>query len=261
VSSEHHDEEEGAHEIDKMPYARLFNLLVGLSVLTLLSCIGVIQIFNLQVRQITEEYALEGQKASMLTDYRADAAQVGGGYGRFEFELEGKAEERFFVPVQAAKKQVLDDPKLLQGIGSYRGWDDSPVGKQIKDWGGIPVPKAAEPRKRPGPEGAPEDGEAPGGKGDEGKGDEGKGDEGKAEDGKADDGKADDEGKAEDGKAPEGKADDGKGDDVKTDGGKADEGKAGRRRGATKAGEGEEGKTRRGKRAPQPSAAEAKADG
>jgi hypothetical protein len=250
MSADHEEHEsDGAHEIDKMPYARLFNLLVGLSALTLLSCIGVIQIFNLQVRQIVEDYAAEGQKDSALTDYRGEAAQVAAGYGRFEFELEGKTEERFYVPLTAAKKQVLEDPKLLDGPGSYRGWEDSPVGKQIKDWGGLPTPKPAEPRKRPGPEGAPVDGKAPAPE------------EGKAEEGKAEEGEAKEEGKAEakeEGKAEakeEGKAEakeEGKGEGKQEKGGEERKGR-GERKGKSGTGTGT-GTAR-------PSAGEAKADG
>ena len=45
-----HDHDEGGHEIDKHAQpVRLFNLLVGMSALTLLAAIGVIQLFNLQV--------------------------------------------------------------------------------------------------------------------------------------------------------------------------------------------------------------------
>ncbi len=254
MSSEHdHHDEGGAHEIDKMPFGRLFNLLVGLSALTLLACIGVIQIFNLQVRQITNDYAAEGQKNSALTQYRAEAAQVASGYGVYEFELEGKVEKRYFVPLQQAKKQVLDDAKLLDGAGSYRGWDDSPVGKQIKDWGGMPVAKPA----------APADGKAPAVKGEDGKV--------PAEGKPAEDGKAPAEGKpAEDGKAPaegdakedgDAKADDG---DAKADDGDAEE------EGDVE-GDGEDGEAkkeapakreRKGKSGTaRPSAGEAKADG
>ena len=160
---DHHGEDDGAHEIDKMPYARLFNLLVGLSALTLLSCIGVIQIFNLQVREIIDEYAAEGEKDSALTEYRTQSGQVAAGYGRYDFELEGKTEQRFYVPMATARKQVLEDAKLLDGGATYRGWEDSPVGKQIKDWGGLPTPP--KPDKPPGVKGeegkAPADGKAP----------------------------------------------------------------------------------------------------
>jgi hypothetical protein len=158
VSSEHdHHDDDGGHEIDKMPYGRLFNLLVGLSALTLLACIGVIQMFNIQARSIAEEHdSLENKENySSYRDYREESAAIAAGYGVFEFEVsvpgqdELVEETRYYVPLTAAKKAVIDDAKLLDGTPAGRDWESSAVAKQIKDWGGMPKPQPKEPEKRP----------------------------------------------------------------------------------------------------------------
>ena len=55
---EHHDHG-GGHEIDRMPNSRLFNLLFGLSALTLLAGVGVVQLFNMQVRALEDHRGAE----------------------------------------------------------------------------------------------------------------------------------------------------------------------------------------------------------
>lgn len=161
--SDEHEHDDGGHEIDKMPAGRLFNIVVLLGAITLGLCIGVIQLFNEQVRNI------EGQRADEINEtrqqYAVEMTEVAGGYGLYEIEKpQGddkppKITKRYFVPVDKARQQVLDDAKLL---GSLRkapaSWlKDNPTGQQVKNWGGLP--DAAAPNKpelkRPAPGKAP----------------------------------------------------------------------------------------------------------
>ena len=79
------DLEAGGHEIDKMPNARLFNLLFGLSALTLLACIGVIQLFNYQVEAIEET---RGEAGSFRVEaYRDEMRKQADGWGKVEVTI------------------------------------------------------------------------------------------------------------------------------------------------------------------------------
>jgi hypothetical protein len=121
-----HDAHEGGHEIDKMPNARLFNLLFGLSGLTLLACIGVIQLFNLQVDAIEETRAETG--SFRIDDYRGQMRKQAEGWGKVEVkELDDKASvsERYYMPLAQAKKRVLDSPDSLKAQPTYPGWKTS----------------------------------------------------------------------------------------------------------------------------------------
>lgn len=127
-----HDDHGGAgHEVDKMPSGRLFNLLFGLSGLTLVACIGVVQLFYRQVDTIRDtrdtkvsfqlaEYRQQmdelkaGQVVVMSDDDGVPAAE--GGRGVFEAR-------HFQMPLAEARKRVLEQPQqLLKAARPYRGW-------------------------------------------------------------------------------------------------------------------------------------------
>ncbi len=137
--SDAHGHDVGAHEIDKMPAGRLFNILGGLSVLTLALCLGVIQMFNQQVKNIEGQRAKAGSFTQLA--YQEEMTGVADGFGRYAFDKEGKEVTRFFVPVANAQKQVIDDPKLLAGARPGRTWAKSGTATKIKEWGGLPKPK------------------------------------------------------------------------------------------------------------------------
>jgi hypothetical protein len=166
-----HGHGEGGHEIDRMPNARLFNLLFGLSGLTLLAGIGVVQLFNLQVEAIETQRAEAG--SFRRNDYEAEMAAIRTGSGTVkvsELDDAGSISTRSYMPIAAAKKAVLDDPNRLKGFGMYRGWKTAdeqapaaaaPAGPP----GAMPVPKPTPDPAAPGaaPGGAAPGGAAPGG--------------------------------------------------------------------------------------------------
>src|SRR5262250_1635343 len=95
-----HDEHGGGHEIDRMPNARLFNLLFGLSALTLLACIGVIQLFNMQVDSL--EHTRADQGSFRIHEYTDEMNKQKSGWGRVEIkELDDKntTNVRYYMPV------------------------------------------------------------------------------------------------------------------------------------------------------------------
>jgi hypothetical protein len=151
-----HGGHDGAHEIDKMPNSRLFNLLFSLSALTLLACIGVIQLFNRQVEQIGET---RGKDASFqLQTYRDEQAQIAGSWGRvMMMDDDGVPSDRGGVgpreaarahmPLAEARRRVLADPKLMAAMPKYPGWVDHDPAKQPKP--GQPAAAPAMPM-RPG---------------------------------------------------------------------------------------------------------------
>lgn len=145
MSEQHHDHEEGGHEIDKMPNRRLFNLLGGLSALTLLACIGVVQLFNLQVSRIEEDWARRG--AFSQQEYQSEMQAVLEGYGKTTLREDDGAESvRYHVPAQKAAAQILKDPDLLGGAAPYRGWERTTISDAIKTQGGMPRPGSAGPQ-------------------------------------------------------------------------------------------------------------------
>jgi hypothetical protein len=234
----HDGHEAGGHEVDKMPSGRLFNLLFGLSALTLVACIGVVQLFYRQVDTIRD--ARDTKVSFQLAEYRQEMDELKGGRvvemtdddgvpategGRGVYET-----RHYQMPLAEARKRVLEQPQLLKSSGPYRGWRNpdanapkpvAPVprprnpmrpGPGVDGKGPVPLPGGPGGVLQPTPGGmgpagvqpaqpaeAPAEGKAPA-KG-EGKA-EGKAPEGKAPEGKA---PARGEGKAE-GKAPEGKA-------------------------------------------------------
>jgi hypothetical protein len=148
VSDQEHDEHEtGAHEVDKMPSRRLFNLLFGLSALTLAACIGVVQLFNRQVDSILDTRATK--VSFQLSDYRQEMVEIESNWGVLVIDDDdgvagdqgGKGpheDRRYQMPLAEARKRVLAEPeKWLKAGPAYRGWTN-------------PDPKAPAPSVMPG---------------------------------------------------------------------------------------------------------------
>jgi hypothetical protein len=127
----HDDHAAGGHEVDKMPSGRLFNLLFGLSALTLVACIGVVQLFYRQVDSIRD--VRDTKQSFQLAEYRQEMDDVKGGRvlemtdddgvpsaegGRGVFET-----KRYQMPLAEARKRVLEQPQQLLKAGKrYNGW-------------------------------------------------------------------------------------------------------------------------------------------
>ncbi len=156
--SDEHGHDDGAHEIDKMPAGRLFGILVVLGGLTLGLCFGVIQLFNQQVRSIEQDRVSAGYATQQ--DYVAEMAAVADGYGEYEIVTPGGKDKpdtvttRYFIPVDKASQQLIDNPALLAGGRPNKDFAGTGTGKKIDEWGGMPgvnaAPPAAKPTKKPG---------------------------------------------------------------------------------------------------------------
>jgi hypothetical protein len=171
----------GAHEIDNMPNGRLFNLLFGLSALTLLACIGVVQLFNRQLERIEDQ---RGEVASFqLSEYREEMGKLKGSWGVVEIvEDDGlpKADNapanagpelapRYHMPLAEAKRRVLADPKVMAAQPEYpdwkvQVWDKKPANTETEA-AAAPTPTPTMPPPTPQPAGrptpTPNDGGAP----------------------------------------------------------------------------------------------------
>lgn len=137
-----HGHGEAGHEIDKMPNARLFNLLFGLSALTLVACIGVVQLFNMQVAAVESQRAEQG--SFQLAAYRDEMKKQLEGTGTVEVsESDGSKTTLYYGPLAQARKAVLDDPTKLKAGKPYPGW------KTADDQ--APAAAAAPPKPAPAP--------------------------------------------------------------------------------------------------------------
>lgn len=161
MSDTGHDEHEIAgHEIDKMPNRRLFNLLFGLSALTLVACIGVIQLFNLQVSDIEEGRARLG--SFQLAEYKAEMDAVASGRGEIQVrEYDGKETPRNYIPVAEAKKKLLENPDLLKARPGYPAWKNTDTYQALEQVRQQAAAAAAKQPQPPPPTPAPEEGEPP----------------------------------------------------------------------------------------------------
>ncbi|MBL4683705.1 MAG: hypothetical protein JKY37_03880 [Nannocystaceae bacterium] len=168
MSHDDHAHEQGGHEIDKMPNARLFNLLFGLSALTLLACFGVIQLFNLQVRGVEDERNLRG--SFRLMEYQAEQAAHRTSFARVLIADDdglsvspaagkgpvGRGTHNSVVnrmPLEDARALVLKDPKAFRAKRAYRGWKNPDPALADKE-GATPAaaarkPAGKAPKKRP----------------------------------------------------------------------------------------------------------------
>ncbi len=181
MSDAHHDDQHehdaGGHEIDNMPNGRLFNLLFGLSALTLIACIGVVQLFNRQLDSV--EGARAEKESFQLTQYREEMKRLSASWGVVEIVEEdglpkpqGAAAagptmaDRFHMPVAEAKRRILADPGVLTAPAPYPGWADQVWANnaKVKDLGGpAAVPAAGQvPTPRPAVPGRPAPGAVPG---------------------------------------------------------------------------------------------------
>jgi len=125
-AGDHGHDDGGGHEIDRMPNTRLFNLLFGLSGLTLLAALGVIQLFNIQVEALEQSRAEQGSfRLAAYTDEMTKAKTSTGEVKVSELDDKATVNTRYFVPLASAKKQMLDDPKRLAAFGVYPGWKTS----------------------------------------------------------------------------------------------------------------------------------------
>lgn len=169
MSDHDHDHESGAHEVDNMPSRRLFNLLFGLSGLTLLACIGVVQLFNQQVAEITEERATK--TSFQLQEYRDEMTAIKAGGRLVIDDDDGLTEKqgglgpheapRNQMSLSEARRRVLEEPaKLLKADKPYRGWtnpDPQAAQKPLvpgvlpRGAGGRPTPGAVRPGGAPKP--------------------------------------------------------------------------------------------------------------
>ena len=136
-TNEHHDEP-GGHELDVMPNRHLFNLVAILTVLTLLACIELINIFNDQTREIGLERANKG--SFLLAEYRKEMREVVEGYG--PTTEPGK----FFVPHARAKELVLKDPSRFRAAEPPEGW----VSPDALEGGAGAAPAAGSPAQAAG---------------------------------------------------------------------------------------------------------------
>jgi len=169
MSHDDHGHEPGGHEVDQMPNGRLFKLLVGLSALTLVASIGVIQLFNLQVRGIEDER--DAKPAVRLGEYRTKQAEFRKNFGRVLFldddgialDAGGKGPHESVLlrmPMDDAKAAVLKDSKKFAAASRYRGWSDPSVPAGEK--GAAPAAGAKGKRPAPRPGGARAPGARPG---------------------------------------------------------------------------------------------------
>jgi len=160
---DHDDHDHGAagHEIDKMPSRKLFNLLFGLSALTLVACIGVVQLFYQQVSSITD--ARNAKVSFKLTEYRTEMEDLRENWGPVwltdddgvSVKQRGKGvheAKRFQMPLAEARKRVLESPdKFLKAAPAYRSWPNpDPKAPKVDPRGRRPQPGARGARPTPG---------------------------------------------------------------------------------------------------------------
>jgi hypothetical protein len=155
----------GAHEVDKMPSSRLFNLLFGLSGLTLVACIGVVQLFYRQVDTIKD--TRDTKVSFQLAEYRAQMDGLRGGLVLDMTDDDGipaaeggkgvHEERRYQMPLAEARKRVLEQPGLLKaGKPANPRWRDPDANapKPAMQVGPKPRPPARPP-VQPGVDGRP----------------------------------------------------------------------------------------------------------
>jgi hypothetical protein len=95
------------HEVDQVESGRMFILLAMLSVVTLGSAIGLVQVFRAQTDAITESRYEQG--SWRLAQYKSEMGAAAGGYGRSTEE--GK--DFWTIPQAKAAELVLADPSRL----------------------------------------------------------------------------------------------------------------------------------------------------
>lgn len=134
----------GGHEIDAPPTRELFNIVWGLGLLTLLSLVTCVQLFNNQAREIGSDRGKEG--SYVLSDYRRDAEARTRGSGQDSVtDATGKVVGKYnYIPLVSARELILGKPEKLGAFAPPPGWihpDDIAAGGQ----GGQPATPPAQP--------------------------------------------------------------------------------------------------------------------
>lgn len=154
MSDQHnHEHHGGGHEMDSPPTRQLFNIVWGLGIITLLSIVTCVQLFNKQ-RDAMIADSLDAPSYK-LADYRTKQNGLKTSNGTAELNDGGKVVVQEYVPLEVAKKKILTTPSLLQAPPPPAGWihpDDIASG-------GSSAAAAPAPAPAPAPvEGAPTEG-------------------------------------------------------------------------------------------------------
>ncbi|MCA9705219.1 MAG: hypothetical protein KDK70_05125, partial [Myxococcales bacterium] len=175
---DHGHDEGGGHEIDKMPSSKLFNLLFGLSALTLIACIGVVQLFNSQVS--TMRGVRDAKVPFQLAEYRQSMGELENRWGMVllpdddgvpvkEGGQSVHESQRYFMPVAEARKRVLESPgQYFKATRPYPRWPNpdpnapaairpgarGPSVRPAPPTGGRPMRVPGQPGAQPGQPGA-----------------------------------------------------------------------------------------------------------
>lgn len=128
-----HGQHSGGHEVDSPPTRELFNIIWGLSALTLLSLVTCVQLFNNQARDLNTERGKDG--SYVLQDYRKDQETRTRGSGQDSVtDATGKVVARYnYIPLASARELVLNKPEKLGAFPPPAGWvhpDDIASGGQ-----------------------------------------------------------------------------------------------------------------------------------
>ncbi len=112
----------GGHEVDQPPTRELFNIVWGLSALTLVSLVTCVQLFNTQARDIDAERGDAG--SYLLAKYRKDMDHRTKNSGTEELtDAAGKVAARYkFVPLTEARDKILARPEMLGAFPAPPGW-------------------------------------------------------------------------------------------------------------------------------------------
>lgn len=153
MSDQHHGTHGGGHEIDAPPTRELFNIIWGLSAVTLLSLVTCVQLFNNQARDLNAERGKEG--SWVLQEYRKDQETRTRGSGQDQLtDATGKVVASYgYIPLASARELILSKPEKLSAFAPPPGWvhpDDIASGGQ----------GAGTPPSMPTPPPAPADGTA-----------------------------------------------------------------------------------------------------
>lgn len=155
-----HGQHSGGHEIDSPPTRELFNIIWGLSALTLLSLVTCVQLFNNQARDLNAERGKEG--SYVLQDYRKDQETRTRGSGQDSVtDATGKVVARYnYIPLASARELILNKPEKLGAFPPPAGWvhpDDIASGGQGAPAVPPPAPTPAPTDGQPAPAGTPTD--------------------------------------------------------------------------------------------------------
>ena len=147
-----HGSHGGGHEIDQPPTRELFNIVWGLTALTLVSLVTCVQLFNTQARDIDSERNDAG--SYLLAKYRKDMDHRTKNSGTEELtDATGKVTARYkFVPLKDAREKILARPEMLGAFPAPPGWvhpDDVNAGAGGAPPGAPTVPVGTPPSPLP----------------------------------------------------------------------------------------------------------------